>query len=456
MSGTPAKKNDSSRPVAQKAARPALALAVIIVGVLCAAGVLLSSRNSGPRSEQQESYLPETQPAEAEPSSAALSQSSTTELLQNQASTATGSRPASSPQVAQTAAAQPPAPVPTLSLPHSEPSPYARQLASTLSAFDASTGPLTSERAGEWKQTLQQLVQQGAAGAAAIREYLEKNTDWVFGADAGKLTGYDSVRKAMFDALGQIGGPEALGVVLGTLQTTADPKEIALLAKNLAQLEPEQHQAEVLSAVHDALAMAADKNLEGADVGPLFEVLQKYGGAISQLEQATGQWKYYATMALAQLPDGAGIPSLKRMVQDPNGADAALQMLAQMSAQYPEARAVLLDQVHSGKIAANIWPYLISPLAGDQFQVQDSAFDGTANLARGSEVRTTHISYGNQNVISAPDANLTPAQIDQQMKLVDELMAATSDPAALKALQQSKDQLSRRQQLVHNASPTPK
>src|SRR5882724_669854 len=215
----------------------------------------------------------------------------------------------------------------------------------------------------------------------------------------------------MFAALQQIGGPEALGVVLGTLQTTGDPKEIALLAKNLAQLEPEQHQGDVLNAVHEALAMAANKNLEGSDVGPLFEVLQKYGGAsaVAELEQATGQWKYYATMALAQLPDGAGVPSLARMVQDPSGAgkgrwDAALQMLAELSSQYPDARAALLDQVRADKIPPNMWPYLTSPLAGDQFQVQDSVFEGAANLVKGSDLRSTHIAFGNQNFISAPAA----------------------------------------------------
>src|SRR5438093_321790 len=182
--------------------------------------------------------------------------------------------------------------------------------------------------------------------------------------------------------------------------------------------------------------MAASKNLEGYDVGPLFEVLQKYGGAgaASDLEQATAQWKYYATMALAQLPDGAGVSSIVRMVQDPNGAgkgtrDVALQMLAQMSAQYPDARAALLEQVRQDKIPANLWPYLISPLAGDQFQVQDSVLEGTTNLVKGSDLRTTHIAFGNQNFISAPIASLTSDQINQQVALMYGLLAVASNPA---------------------------
>ena len=457
----PREKSSSAVAAHDNSVRRPLRTALIVVSFLCLAIFVILNRQHQQSSTGTTNSVAETKfPADKNKTHATPATLPEVIKAENTAATDLPSAPARAiPQPA----TSPAAPAATPALPRTEPTPYARQLVAGLSAFDPSNSALTPERAAQWKQTLEQLVQQGGAGAAAIREYLEKNTDWVFGAEGGKLTGYDSVRKAMFDALGQIGGPEALGVVLGTLQTTADPKEIALLAKNLAQLEPEQHQAEVLNAVHEALTMAVDKNLWGADVGPLFEVLQKYGGAnaISELEQATGQWKYYATMALAQLPDGAGIPSLTRMVEDPSGAgkgkwDAALQMLAQMSAQYPDARTALLDQVRSGKIAPNIWPYLISPLAGDQFQVQDSAFDGTANLAKGSELRTTHVNYGNQNFISAPMANLTPDQIEQQMKLVDELMGATSDPAAIKALQQSKDQLSRRQQQIVKASPQAK
>src|SRR5204863_1527924 len=212
----------------------------------------------------------------------------------------------------------------------------------------------------------------------------------------------------------------------GGLQTTADPKEIAILARNLAQQDPELYRTEVLNAVHEALGMAANNKLAGSDVGPLFEVLQKYGGpsAISDLEQATGQWKYYATMALAQLPDGAGVPSLIRIVQDPrapgrSASDAALQMLAQMSSSYPDARAALLDQVRSDKVSPSLWPYLISPLAGNQFQVRDSVFDGTSTLSNGSDFRTTHINSGNQNFVNAPPANFSAEQINHQMALLD-------------------------------------
>ena len=74
----------------------------------------------------------------------------------------------------------------------------------------------------------------------------------------------------------------------------------------------------------------------------------RFWGVVPELEETTGKWKYYSAMALAQLPDGAGVPSLIRMAQDPNEAgkgilDVVLQTLAQVSTQYPEARAALVE-----------------------------------------------------------------------------------------------------------------
>jgi len=331
-----------------------------------------------------------------------------------------------------------------------EPSAQTRQLVVSLSRLDQLGQPMTAEQAAEWQENREKLVQLGRDAVPAIAEFLQQNKDVDFGEDAGKALGFGSARTALFDALQQMGGPEAVSVMTDVLGATADPKEIALLARNLAQQDPDQYRGEVLNAVHEALTMAANKKLEGSDVGPLFEVLQKFGGAgaVADLDQATGHWKYYATMALAQLPDGAGIPTLARMAQDADGGsaarDAALQMLAQISSQYADARAALLEQVRSDKIPPNMWPYLTPPLAGDQFQVRDSTFGGITNMIQGSDLRTTHIAFGNQNFISAPVANLTPEQISRQTALIDELLSATSNPAAIQALQQSRALLAKR------------
>jgi hypothetical protein len=237
-----------------------------------------------------------------------------------------------------------------------------------------------------------------------------------------------------------------------TLQTTSDPREIGLLSQYLEKQAPEQYRQETIMAAREALAMAVDGKLEGRDVAPLFEVLQKFGGsaAVSDLEQATSPWKYYATLALAQLPDGAGIPALIQMAREPEaGAKGtlvvALEMLAQVAPQFPEARTALIEQTRQNKIPPNLWPYVAASLAGDIYQYRDSVFGNTSGTQPAHELKTIHITVGNQNLYSAasPD-NSDPARITQQVSLIDELLAATSDPNAANLLQQSRDSLQKR------------
>jgi hypothetical protein len=333
-------------------------------------------------------------------------------------------------------------PVP-LTLP--EPSSQTRQLVSTLLWPGQVGRPFTSEQAVEWKQNLQQLVQQGASGVPAIIEFLKQNKDLDFGSGVSQALGYASARQAMFDALTQIGGPEAISGILQTLQTTAEPREIALLSQNLEKLEPEQHRQEELEAARQVLATASARKLEASDVAPLFEVLQKYGGpaVITELEQAAKHWSYYGTIALAQLPDGAGIPGLISIAQDPktaNGArEAAFQMLAQVFPQSPEARAVLLQQARSGAISEYAWRIMAPVLAGDQVGLLNSAFEDHQGLIGARGLRTTRTS-DNQSYFVLP-SNLTPDQVAERTALIDELLVATADATAREVLEQSKNRL---------------
>src|SRR5439155_27296366 len=167
---------------------------------------------------------------------------------------------------------------------------------------------------------------------------------------AGKQVGYASLRMGMLDALRQIGTPEAMELSLQTLRTTGDPQEIAFLAKGLEnQLPPDQFRSVVLTATSETLALSLGVQWNGRNVTPLFEVLQKYGdeSVIGLLEKSASNWNLYATLALAGLRDGAGIPALVRMAQDEASAaggngDFALRPLVQAAMQLPEARASLL------------------------------------------------------------------------------------------------------------------
>jgi hypothetical protein len=305
-------------------------------------------------------------------------------------------------------------------------------------------GSLSPQQAAQWKERLRQLIQHG--DVPAIAAFLGQNVDYKFGSDGVGSLGFASARAAMLDALKQIGGPDALAVMGQTLQSTASPQEIAILAQDLDQQAPGAYDEDILRATRQTLALASGGQLDkGTDVGPLFDVLAKYGGAgaVADLQQAAGQWNYYSAIALAQLPDGAGIPALIQATlapqqQSDDFADASLQTLAQVSAQYPEAGAALLQQARDNKIPSQMWPYLASGLVGDQLFIDD----GSANPANGVNVAAIHISSGNQNFYSVPTANnLTPGQITARLTLIDNLLASVSDPGAIENLQQSRTSL---------------
>jgi len=376
------------------------------------------------------SQNPSNEPAQVQPGETGLARN-----------TRAASNPAAVLPTAATANVEPPAPKPS-------PSAYTRQLVAGLCRLETHPRAMTTEQSIQWKQSLQTLVQQGATAVPAILEFLEKNLDYGFGTEGKIALGYGSARAAMFDALAQIGGPEGLDGLLQVLRSTADPREIALLAQNLEKLAPEQHRQEAVAAAVQALSMAAGGKLQGTDVAPLFEVIQNYGGtsALGELERAAKQWNYYATIGLAQLPEGAGIPALIQMAQGNTGASGnALEMLAQMSPQYPEARGALLEMARANKISPNLWPYLTPLLAGDQYHYEDAALQGSLPTTNRRTSGGAYVVVGNQHFFTAHDpASLTPEQVSQRTALIEELRSVTSDPAAVKALQAARALLENR------------
>ena len=423
---------DSSRSV-----RLPFRIGSLIVGVLaCGALLTLAPRRPPPIAEAESESTPNPRPDSPPPSE----QTEDTSIVRKP-------RGAGNGRVSKGLAATTPTPaLARSSLP--EPTAETRQLVDSL--FQPGMA-LTQDQTTQWKQSLTQLVQQGAAAVPAMRQFLARNVDLDFGLEGSQILGYSSVRTAMFDALQQIGGPEAMSLMLETLHTTSDPREIALLARNLEGQAPEQYRQEAINAAREALAMAAEGKLDDRDVGPLFEVLQKFGGAtaVSDLEQAAGQWKYYASLSLAQLADGAGIPALIQMARDPAAAGkgtlgVALEMLARVASQYPEARSALIEQARQNKIPPNLWPYVASSLTGDQYQYLESVFGSTAATATAGDWKTIHIHFGNQNLSSAGGGSLSTDQINQQLSLIDELLLANNDSTAADPLRQSRDLLLKR------------
>ena len=149
---------------------------------------------------------------------------------------------------------------------------------------------------------------------------------------------------------------------------------------------------------------------------------------LADLETAAGQWTYYAPMALANLPDGAGVPALIGMARNSDnvskgGYGVVLQVLAQMAAQHPEAGTTLVDLARRGRIPERLWPSLASSLTGEQFYFGTGLLEGAPPPGTGTGVKTMHVRFGNQNFHSTSQLPAwSNEQIRQRLEMIDQLM----------------------------------
>jgi len=320
--------------------------------------------------------------------------------------------------------------------------PFTRHLVATLTNLDFTQGAITEDHADKWRHTLQVLTEQGPDAVSAIHEFLAQNHELDFTSNpGGKLLGQSSLRSAMINALAQIGGPDASAALLEALQTTTLPTEIPLLAKVLEEQSPGQYGQQILKAVTDVLTMASSGQLPPQwDVAPLFKLVQDHGDATtaSALQQFEGPYKYYATMALAGMPDGAGLPQLiqqSKTAEEPGRRDFAVQMLAQVTAQYPDASVTLLDLAKASQISDAAWRKLAIALAVDQYQIGEPPGDSDAGGNPAPGLKTFHVDNNNQNFYSLP---LNPgAHLTERLALIDQLLEVTSANAAAQAALQS-------------------
>jgi len=143
-------------------------------------------------------------------------------------------------------------------------------------------------------------------------------------------------------------------------------------------------------------------------------------------------------LTLAGLQDGAGLPALIHEAQDPaagSGREFAYQMLSQAATQYPDASAALLDAVRRGDIPDAAWRKIATGLAGDQYQLGSPRGPPDGSTLPIPGLKTYHIASGNQNFYSLP---VPPDAVSQRLDLINQLLAATSNPAAQAALQSAK------------------
>ena len=314
---------------------------------------------------------------------------------------------------------------------------------------------ITAKRATYVRRMLDDLGARGSAAVPDIGAFLRRGADVDFTTlRGGELVGHRTLRLALLETLQAIGGSAAMGVALDELDRTREPLEIATVARALASEEPAGHSDTLLRAVDDALLDAEEAPAEAtSDVGPLFDVLRGCRGeaAVDVLERSVPRWGEYALIALAGLPDGAGLPSLTAMASTPDApvADSALplRILAQTTAQYSEAGATLLDLAREGRIPDDDWAAMGEALGGKELRFSNRMFAGTALAEHGEEpaaasqrpARSFYVEWANVRYDEyAVAPQWSPEQRQQRLALIDDLLSATSSDAAVRALQRAR------------------
>jgi hypothetical protein len=159
-----------------------------------------------------------------------------------------------------------------------EPGEKAAQLVKTLSEINLQAGGVTAESADQWKRNLEQLIEQGKAAVPVLEQFFQANGNIRFDSvPGGDLLGESTLRMAFIKVLFDIPTPDNVELQERLLQTTNDPDEIALLARQLELQEPGEYRDVIIQAANVALQMAQNGGLQGRDASPLTTVLTNYG-----------------------------------------------------------------------------------------------------------------------------------------------------------------------------------
>ena len=336
---------------------------------------------------------------------------------------------------------------------------------------------------GEIEQAFMDLAQYGPQAVSAIRTLLNPEDDRQLAALSNRY-GVDvrGARLRLIEALDHIGGAEAMDAMVELLHSSVYPSELALVAKSLNTHAPGVYREDILIASEATLSVAL-ANFQQArqainDMTSLLPIYATQGDAHSaaELEAALARLPAFAPVALAGLPEGAGIDSLIRFVNDTAVPDRRknfpVQILAQASRGYPEAAAALVALAEAGQLTDPAWAALTMALGGTETVVRTSipmpsAASRTNEPASGFEgnitgsvnapplpvqllyqpnVRTTqssvaptslaYLDYNSKAPQSWPDAD-----IDRQLALIDRLLATKPAPRVAAGLQKAQQSL---------------
>jgi hypothetical protein len=209
---------------------------------------------------------------------------------------------------------------------------------------------------------LLQLQLHGADSLAAIRDFLLDDDR------SGEVP--PELRQALLDVLLSLGLPEVEGVALQLLVSDPAALEVLQLGLYLESVEPGKYSDTILLAAERVLIEADPTRILPAE---FFQLLGALGNEQTALLLAEMPWHHeaYASIALASIPDGSGLATLEQDARvlaagrDSMQGRLAIQLLAQMGPQFPEAAASLIKLAEQGAIPGDVWPHVLDIVAGN-------------------------------------------------------------------------------------------
>jgi hypothetical protein len=291
---------------------------------------------------------------------------------------------------------------------------------------------------------LNQLGQAGYEGMWAIKEFLLTNLQ---SPNLGEFAVREqALRQSLLGLLLDSDLPGVEGLALELLTNQPEPWEVAQLGLYLEANHPGQFTYSIRHVAEQAL-IGTDSY--GDIPGQLFQLLGEVGDSstISLLANIPMHQDAYASVALALLPDGSGIALLEQdarlfeIGQYTTHGRLAIELLAQQAHQYTDASNVLIDLARKNLIPSDIWPQVVSLLAGNQQLTLVPPAGG--RISR----NTIYRQQGNQTIYltSRPREHETSEQINQRLYVLGQLQQLAPE-AFMNQFISAQDQLNRLKQ----------
>lgn len=310
-------------------------------------------------------------------------------------------------------------------------------LAKTL---NISKSEISSHTSRHINQLFSKLILQGERIVPLITKLLDSSEDsHYWDKKGGQAVNYRSLRMGLINVLDEIGGPLAVATLSNILTETSDPAEIARVFLALEAHAPGIYSDSAMAAAIQGIESAAENIKPDSikKIGPLFEIIQNYGNesAVPILERISSVWPTYSIVALAKLPDGAGVPSLINRINNSDNYSKsesilALGLLAQASRNNVEASKILIDLAQKQQLSDQGFFKIGLALGGHELFFKSEFSDSINKSDRSNEFKDSIHKAQYQYLQHTIDAaNDWPEEaISQRLELIQAILATNPSP----------------------------